>query len=412
MIMTLGVSHKTAPVAVREKVAFTLQEIPTILSTKAHDAAQELVLLSTCNRTEFYALTEDPSGLMHVWRHLRGLPTEFIENHAYHLHESEAVRHLMRVASGLDSMVVGEPQILSQLKTAYDLAHQHRSIGRHLQRLFQKSFMVAKAVRTETAISKHPVSVAYASVKLAQQIFSNLKKARVLLIGSGETIELVGRHLKAQGVQQETYANRSLERAQQLAQHLGGKAIPLSEVPDKLADFDIVLSAVGADKPILTLDVVERGLKNKKRHPIFMVDLGVPRNLDPLIKQHEDVYLYDLDDLQALVSQNIDSRQQEALLAESIIERHADAFMDWLQAEEAVLVIKGLRSQFERTKETVIEKAYQELALGHDPKKVVEYLAHRLTQKLLHHPSIRVKRAGEANEERILQAAAEIFNIE
>lgn len=413
MILAFGISHKTAPVAVRERLAFSQSEIPNVLSALQQQChAKELVVLSTCNRTEFYGLVSESSSILKSWFALRSLEDHSVQNFLYQHQDIAAVRHLMRVASGLDSMVLGEPQILSQLKTAYGLAHHAGSLGRHLQRLFQKSFMVAKQVRTQTAIGQHPVSVAYAAVKLAKQIFNDLAKARVLMIGAGETIELVAQHLKAQGVKNEAFANRSLERAQQLALAMQGNAMALPDLQDHLADYDIIISAVASPEPILKAPQVEAALKKRKRHPVFMLDLGIPRNIDGAVGEHEDVYLYNLDDLQQVVDDNLGNRQQESLLAETIIARQSHEFMNWLQAEAAIDVLKLVRSQAQSIEQEAVAKALKELKSGQEPEKVIKCLAHRMRRKLLHHPSIRLKEAGEKQDEDLVRAAAELFLTE
>lgn len=413
MILAFGISHKTAPVAVREQLAFSQSEIPDVLKkVRQQCVADELVVLSTCNRTEFYGLIPESTSLINSWLQLRSLEANSMQNFLYQHHDISAVRHLMRVASGLDSMVMGEPQILNQLKTAYGLAQEAGSLGRHLQRLFQKSFMVAKQVRTQTAIGQHPVSIAYAAVKLAKKIFTDLAKARVLLIGAGETIELVAQHLKAQGVRNEAFANRSLARAQQLAQSMEGNAMSLPDMQENLADYDIIISAVASPEPILEAAQVGLALKKRKRHPVFMLDLGIPRNIDKAVGEHEDVYLYNLDDLQQVVEQNIGHRQQESLLAETIIDRQSHEYMNWLQAETAVDVLKTMRCKAQAVEEEAVEKALKELKSGQDPEKVIKCLAHRMRRKLLHYPSIRLKEAGKKQDDELVRAAAELFLTE
>lgn len=412
MILALGINHKTAPVAVREKLAFSAGEVPDVLAALKHQTnAQELALISTCNRTEFYGLNATPESLLYGWLKDRQIGKQ-VEAHLYQYTDTEAVRHMMRVASGLDSMVVGEPQILSQLKAAYDIAQTQGSLGRHLERLFQKTFMVAKMVRTQTAVGQYPVSVAYSAVKLAKQIFTDIKQAKVLMIGAGETVELIAQHLKAQGVVHQAFANRTLERAQALCQTPFEQAIGIDEIEHRLGEFDIVISAVAASEPILKSKMVHLALKGRKRHPIFMVDLGVPRNIEAEVGQHEDIYLYNLDDLKKVIDDNLGQRQQEALLADSIIGQHAHLFMRWLDADCAHTLIRDYRQQAEDIKNELIDKAHAELKSGMPPEKVVEYLGHRLTQRLLHNPSLRLKKAGEAQEESIIRAASELLHFE
>ncbi len=412
MISALGINHKTTSVAAREELAFSPSEIPKVLSYMQEEMnVKELAVISTCNRTEFYGVNVSTKALLQGWTALRDTSL-LLQPHVYHHCDEPAVAHLMRVASGLDSMVVGEPQILSQLKRAYDIAHNHGSLGPHLEHLFQKSFMVAKQVRTQTAIGRYPVSIAYSAVKLAKQIFSDLKKAKVLLIGAGETIELVAQHLRTQGVKQETFANRTLEKAQALCQHSGARAITLEDMRHQLAHFDIVISAVDTQSPVLDAQTVKLALRQRKRHPILMVDLGIPRNIDPALSEHEDIYLYNLDDLRQVIDDNMGTRVHEALKADAIIQQQAKNYMLWLEGEDAHAVLRTFRLQAELLKDKMVSKAIMSIRSGCEPEQVIEALGHQLMQKLLHNPSMRIKKASQDKEEALIRAASELLHFE
>ncbi len=410
MITALGISHKTAPVAVREKLAFSSDQISDVLQ-QAHDYghSDELVVLSTCNRTEFYTISENTGPLVDWWQRAVDLP---IKPYLYQHHQTKAVEHLMSVASGLDSMVMGEPQILSQLKRAYSMASGNGSLGKCLQRLFQTSFMVAKKVRTHTGISQNPVSIAYAGVKLASQIFSDLPSRKVLLIGAGQTMQLVGQHLRAQGIKDETFANRSLAKAQALADTLSAKAIGLESIGDCLTDYDIVFSAVDVSSPILTRAIVDKALSKGKRKPMFMVDLGIPRNIESQVGEHDDVFLYNLDDLQQVVLANQEFRQQQATVAQSMIVEQAQQFMGWVESQQHHAHLIQARRSAQSMKLELTQKAMNELRGGKPAEEVVEALAHRLTQKMLHKPTLRVKEAAFDGDETVVKALTDLFMIE
>lgn len=412
MISALGINHKTAPVAVREMLAFTHQEIPEVLAFfKRNTIAKELALVSTCNRTEIYAIDATAINLFEAWVGYRQYHLD-IKPHIYQHGNESAVQHLMRVAAGLDSMVVGEPQILSQLKEAYRLAHSHGFLGPRLEYMFQKTFMVAKQVRTSTAIGHYPVSVAYAAVKMAKQIFHELSKARVLMIGAGETIELVAQHLQSNRVSKMAFVNRTFSRAKALADKMDAQALDLMQLPKVLGEYDIIISAVDTVNPVVTEAMLKQACLARKRHPIFMVDLGMPRNIEPSLGQHQDVYLYNLDDIQKVIDTNIGQRADEAFRADAMIAQQAKRFMSWLEADSAHAIIKSSRAQAHAIKDELVRKAMDALRGGQPAEKVVEILAHRLTQRLLHAPSARVQRAGQDKEDNLIKAASELLHFE
>ncbi|MDE2090236.1 MAG: glutamyl-tRNA reductase, partial [Gammaproteobacteria bacterium] len=370
-LLTLGINHRTAPLEVRERVAFTHECMGDALHKVATlPGVNEVAILSTCNRTELYCGLENPDGggviaewlhEFHQLKHVNLLP------YMYQFSDQQAVQHMLRVAAGLDSMVLGEPQILGQMKTAYQEAGQAGTLGPLLGRLFQHVFAVAKQVRTDTAIGASPVSVAFAAVSLAKQIFGELGTHTALLIGAGETIELTARHLHENGIGRMIIANRTVERAQRLAAEFNAYAIALKDIPTHLAEADIVISSTASQLPILGKGGVERALKIRKRRPMLMVDIAVPRDIEPEVAELDDVYLYTIDDLQGIVQENLKSRQAAAQQAEKIIDVQADRFIGWLRSLDAVSTIRGYRSRAEHLRDETLAKALRSLAQGKDP---------------------------------------------
>jgi glutamyl-tRNA reductase len=334
-----------------------------------------------------------------------------LNEHLYCHQGNDAMRHLLRVACGLDSMVLGESQILGQIKTAYSDALNAETLGKMLGRLFQHAFTVAKQVRTDTAIGDSPVSVAFAAVSLAKQIFSNLADSTALLIGAGETIELVARHLHDNGVGRIIIANRTIERAHDLAKQLDGYAISLSEMPNHLAEADIVISSTASQLPILGKGAVERALKKRKRRPIFMVDIAVPRDIEPEVGNLEDIYLYCVDDLQGIIEENLQSRREAAVQAEEIIDNQVEHFIAWLRTQDAVPVIRAIREKAELESEQLLEKAKKQLEQGLPVEAVLNDLARTLTNKLLHEPSRQLRQSGFDTDNNLIEAARSLFNI-
>jgi len=387
-LFALGVNHTTAPLSIREHVAFHSESLGQALHDLiAHQPVKEAAILSTCNRTELYCNTDNPQAALEWLAHYHSLQPAAIQPYTYALNSNEAVKHAFRVASGLDSMVLGEPQILGQMKQAVKVAEHAGTMGTLLHKLFQKTFAVAKEVRTTTDIGASSVSMAAASVKLAQRIYGDLKPLKVLFIGAGEMIELCAEHFSAQKPASITVANRTLERGEALASRLGGRAIMLTDLPDQLAEFDIVITCTASQLPIVGLGMVERAIKARKRRPIFMVDLAVPRDVETEVAELDDVFLYTVDDLAQIVQEGLGNRQQAAAEAETIIDIRVDNFMHWLQTREAVPTIRALRDQAERVRRHEMEKAIKLLARGEDPQHVLEQLSQSITNKFLHAPS-------------------------
>lgn len=413
-LLTLGINHKTAPVAVREKVAFAPDHLPAQLrQVNVSHGVDEIAILSTCNRTELYFTAKDnnPSALLHWLQQVHGVPLEQLESCHYALTGETAVQHIMRVASGLDSLILGEPQILGQMKSAYAVAQEAGTIGPELDRLFRQTFSVAKQVRTDTAIGENPVSVAYAAVNLGQRIFSDLSKSRALLIGAGETIDLVARHLVDAGVSDITVANRTLERAEALAEQFGAKAILLSAIADELYKADIVIASTASPLPILGKGTVERALKKRKHEPMFMVDIAVPRDIETEVGDLNDVYLYTVDDLKDIIEENVRQREHAAQDAEEIIEAGSAAFMRQLRTLDAVTTLKAFRQHAETIRDQELEKALKRLQKGDDAQAVVATLANMLTNKLIHQPTVKMREASSVGRKEVMTWVQELYQL-
>lgn len=413
-LLTLGINHKTAPVNVREQVAFAPEDMPNVLQQAcAALRIQELAILSTCNRTELYCVTELKGSrdvLEWLGSHHDLCPDE-LERCSYAYWDEEGIRHMMRVASGLDSMVLGEPQILGQIKSAYAVARDANTIGGYLEKLFQNTFSVAKQVRTETAIGESPVSVAYAAVSLAQHIFADMSRSKALLIGAGKTIDLVARHLQQNGVKDMVVANRTLQRAEELAANFGAHAVLLSDIPEQLQDADIVIASTASQLPILGKGAVERALKKRKHRPMYMVDIAVPRDIEPEVGELSDVYLYSVDDLKQVIDENLKSRQNAALEAESFVELGAQNMIREVRALGAVSTVRAYREQSDSIREAELDKALKQLQSGQDPQQVMAQFARALTNKLVHTPCIQMKKASAEGRAEVMDLAQELFGL-
>ncbi|MBR9829403.1 MAG: glutamyl-tRNA reductase [Oceanospirillales bacterium] len=414
-LLALGINHKTAPVEVRERVAFAPEKLAEALHEAQLKAGlSEVAILSTCNRTELYCSTEleGTRALLEWLGQYHGLDVEELQRCAYAHWDADAVRHMMRVACGLDSLVLGEPQILGQLKSAYSVSQAEGLASVELGRLFRRTFSVAKEVRTQTAIGQNPVSVAYAAVSLAQHIFADMASSRALLIGAGETIELVARHLARAGVQQITVANRTLARALAVAEEFDGRAIELSQIPDELPNTDILIASTASQLPILGKGAVEAALKKRKHRPIFMVDIAVPRDIEPQVGDLDDVYLYTVDDLREVIEENQRERQSAAAQAEIIIESGTQGYMRQLRELDAVDTLIQLRAQAKQTAAQELNKALRQLRNGRTAEDVLQQLAHGLTNKLLHQPTVQLRRASSEGRTDLLQLVQELYQLD
>ncbi len=414
-LLALGINHKTAPVGIREQVSFIPADLPEALrELRANGQVAEAAILSTCNRTELYCGLEQLNAARVVqWlSDYHSLPTTELQPYLYQHPDYQAVRHMLRVAAGLDSMVLGEPQILGQIKSAYQVASDAGTLGTQLERLFQHTFSVAKQVRTDTTIGQSPVSVAFAAVSLSRQIFADLDSRTALLVGAGETIELVARHLRDHGIGRIIVANRTLERARLLATRFQGYAITLDEIPNHIAEADIVISSTGSPHIILSYELIKRAVRQRRHRPVFMVDIAVPRDIDPTITKLDDVYLYTVDDLQDIIQDNVRSRQAAALQAEEIVTVQTEQFMAWLRAQASSANIRSLRMQAESVRDATLERARRQLQQGRDAEEVLNYLAQTLTNKLLHAPSTGLREAAAQGNEDTIATIRRIYRLE
>lgn len=396
-IVTLGVNHRTASVNLRERLTIGPERLPQALSEiRLGLELREVAILSTCNRTEIYCdLPELNAKPVIDWLgRYQEMPSHEIANHAYVHHDEAAVRHMLRVASGLDSLVLGEPQILGQLKSAYTVARQEQTLGPQLGKLFQHTFRVAKVVRTETEIGANPVSVAFAAVNLARNIFTNVADTRVLLIGAGETIELVAQHFRGLGVTRMTVANRTYERAEGLAKRMGGQALLLQDIPSVLHEADIVVSSTASPLPILGKGLMEAAVKQRKHRPMLVVDLAVPRDVEAAVGTMDDVFLYSVDDLESVVAGNRQQRQSAAQAAELIVSSQAADFMRLLRERDAVHTLRRYREKMDNMRRLEEQRALRALAKGEDPATVLARFGRSLMNKAAHAPTVNLREAA------------------
>ncbi|EIJ41803.1 glutamyl-tRNA reductase [Beggiatoa alba B18LD] len=413
-LYVVGLNHTTAPVAIREQVSFPAERLHHALhDLTQHELVEEAVIVSTCNRTEVYCATaHDTRDLLLAWLgQYHHITPEKLSNYLYIHEHTDAIRHLLRVACGLDSLILGEPQILGQIKAAYQQARDVNTTGRLLSKLFEHSFSVAKQVRTDTAIGSSPVSVAFAAVRLAQQIFGDLQQNTALLIGAGETIELAARHLHEKGLGRMIVANRTLDRARTLAKEFSGYAITLEEIPNHLAEADVIISSTASPTPILSCNTVKQAIKARKHRPIFIVDIAVPRDVEAEVSRLEDVYLYTVDDLNEVIQENLRTREQAARQAEEIIDTQVTHFMGWLNSLSAIETICDIRERAQDKRVELVTKAKKMLENGKSPQDVIDYLAHTLTNTLIHTPCTQLRQAGYNGREDLVLAAQQLFQL-
>ncbi len=413
-LLALGLNHNTAPIEVRERAAFSSDLIQQALTELTETVgASEATILSTCNRTEIYCRQEqDNRGEILAWLSgYSGLEPSILKEIVYQFPNEEAVKHAFRVASGLDSMVLGEPQILGQMKDAFQTAARVGATGKILNRLFQHTFSVAKLVRTDTNIGANAVSVAYSGVSLAKRVFTRLEDQTVLLIGAGEMIELVARHLKQNQVRHIIIANRSVKKAQTLVREVGSEAISLAQIPDRLPEADIVVTSTASTLPILGKGAIEAALRKRKHAPMFILDLAVPRDVEAEVARLKDAYLYTVDDLRSIVDENRTMRLQASKEAENIIDFQVVKFMRWMRSLHSVPAIKSFREGLDELKQAELECALRRLENGTDPAQVVEQLARDLINKVAHHPSQVINQADIEGDESVIAAARKLFNL-
>ena len=412
-VFALGINHTTAPLDLRGRFAFSAQQLPIALQAfrSRHDQLSEVAIVSTCNRTELYVGAEvaavDPA--VDWLAGVGGVSSQVLRSHAYVMEGASAARHAFRVASGLDSMVLGEPQILGQLKQAVREADSAGTLGTTLQQMFQRSFAVAKEVRSSTEIGSHSISMAAAAVRLASQLFESLAETKVLFVGAGEMIELAATHFAARQPRLLAIANRSSERAETLAARFGATTMPLADLPVRLAEFDIVVSCTASSLPIIGLGAVERALKARRRRPMFMVDLAVPRDIEPEVSRLSDVYLYTVDDLSALVQTAGEKREAAVAEAEAIIETGVQSFVQWLDRRGSIPLIQALHAQADDWRSLEIARARKLLANGEDVGAVLEALSKGLTQKMLHGTLAELRAADGDERARLAQTVSRLF---
>ena len=412
-LTAVGLNHQTAPLSIREKLAFAAASLPEAVRNLAQSkAAKEAVILSTCNRTELYCVGETEQIIEWLAQY-HNLPAEEIRPYLYTLDNNETIRHAFRVACGLDSMVLGEPQILGQIKDAVRVAQEQESINTNLNALFQKTFAVAKEVRTDTAVGENSVSMASASVKLAEQIFPDIGDLNVLFIGAGEMIELVATYFAAKSPKLITVANRTLPRAQELCDKLGLNAEPclLTELPDILHEYDVVVSSTASQLPLVGKGMVERALRLRLNMPMFLLDLAVPRDIEAEVGELGDAYLYTVDDMMSIVQNGKEARQKAAAEAEAMVEKKVGEFVRQQQSRQSVPLIRALRDEGERARRQVLENAMKQLAKGASAEEVLERLSIQLTNKLLHSPTQTLNKAGSENSN-LVDAVAQIYQLD
>ncbi|MBW6513074.1 MAG: glutamyl-tRNA reductase [Desulfuromonadaceae bacterium] len=418
-IIVVGLSHRTTPVEIREKVAFAPTEMEKPLRQMlALSAVNEAVIVSTCNRVELYACTRDiDNAIAQLRRFLadyHGLDDAVLAPHLYDYYGEDAIRHVFRVSSSLDSMVLGEPQILGQIKTAYSYATEHKTAGLILNRFLHKAFSVAKRVRTETSIASSAVSVSFAAVELARKIFEKLDDKTVMLIGAGEMCELAARHFVSNGVRSVLVTNRTFARAEKLADEFGGRPVPFAEFADYLPQVDIVLTSTGAPDFVLSADKAEEVIRRRKNKPMFMIDIAVPRDIDPRVNDIDNIYLYDVDDLQGVVAANLKGRKKEAKKAEMIVDQEIGQFFRWLGSLDVVPTVVALRKKLEDIRRSELDKTFGNLkGLDEKERKAIEALTAAIINKVLHQPTLLLKQSSnDATSDGYIDAVRALFNLE
>lgn len=410
----LGLNHNTAPLEIRERIVFAGPEIPAALGeVRDLEGVDEAVLLSTCNRTEFYVMADQRGHeSLRSWLTDTRKLDEGFRDTLFSLEDGDAIRHIFRVACGLDSMVLGEPQILGQLKDAWRDARDSGALGSDLGRLMQHTFSVAKKVRTDTEIGSSPVSVAYASVYLAQQFYANFRKHTAILVGAGVTIDLVAKHLKRKDIGRLFIANRNLDRARNLASEYGGYALPLSELEGTLPEADILISSTASPEPVVGYESMKKSVKARKSRPVFACDIAVPRDIDPRIGELDDVYLYTIDDLDKVVLEGQSNREAAVNDANRILDDEINRYLTVQRARQTVPTINALREHADSVRDEVLSQARRRLSNGADGQEVLEYATAAMLKKLLHTPSVRLREAGEAADEELVDAARKLFGLE
>ncbi len=412
-LFAFGINHRTAPLSLREQLVFHAENLTQALRDLVDQRpVKEAAIISTCNRTEVYCHTDEPAFAVNWLANYHKLKTQHIEPHLYELPQEHAVKHAFRVASGLDSMVLGEPQILGQFKDAVRTAESAGTLGVLLNKLFQRTFSVAKTVRSETDIGASTVSMASAAVRLAERIYPSIAEQRILFIGAGEMIELASTHFAAQHPHHMTFANRTLERAQHLADRFRGHTITLNDLSSQLATHDIIVTCTASPLPIIGKGMVESALKARKHRPILIIDLAVPRDVEAEVAELDDVFLYTVDDLGKIAREGLDMRESAVVQAEAIIETEVDDFMQWVENRELVPMIRALRDDAERARRREVERAARRLTRGDDPQHVLEQLSHGLTNKFLHAPTHALNHTSNDDRDQLVALLRRLYQLQ
>ena len=414
-LLTTGISHHTATLETREKIAIARTDyVLRVKELHDLDGVEEVVVVSTCNRTEIYSIGPKQSReKIRDWLQTKGDLTDAeMDKHCYVREREQAVRHLFRVAGGLESLVLGESQIVGQLKESWQMAHQAGGVGKVLDRLFQHAFATGKLIRSKTRIGEHPVSVAYTTVMLAKQIFGDLASKTVILVGAGEMVELCGRHLHDKGVSSLIIANRSVDRAAELAKQFEAHAVSLTDLPDILHRADILISSTASQEPVIHAKAVKAALKQRRNQPMFLVDIAVPRDIHPDVGKLGNVYLYTIDDLQKVVDTNLSKRSEAAEAATDDVTESVEEFMRWLNSARAAVYLKNLHKHARMNSEELVTKALRKIKAGKDPEQVVTQLANQLAKRILHLPSTRLRQAAEEQDDELLRVANRLFEPE
>jgi glutamyl-tRNA reductase len=411
-IRVCGINHETAEISIREKAVVNDRQLPEVLTDLlSYDAIEEGIILSTCNRTEIYVVAESTEACKAVLKKHCAMTDEELQRYFYEYTDFEAVTHIMQVACGLNSMVLGEPQILGQMKAAVAVANECQAIGTQFHALFQKVFSIAKDVRTTTEIGVCPISIASIAVKLAKRIFADFGKITVLLIGTGDTMRLVAKYLHQQGVAKMLIASRHPEKAQLIADVCSGEGIRIREIPQYLHQADIVMSATASELPLLGKGAVEDAIKRRKHKPMFMVDMAVPRDIEPQVNELDDVYLHTIDDLKSIAEEHVKGREHAAYQAKQIIQKEAETFIQWYTTLNPATMIRSFREHMLDVQQQELERSYKLLNQGVDPKIVLDRLAYSLTNKILHRPSVQIRQAGLDGRQAFLDMVQELFRL-
>ena len=414
-LLITGISHHTATLEIREKIAIARTEYAMrVKELHQLDGVEEVVVVSTCNRTEIYSIGPKQSrDQVHQWLQAKGdLSDSEMDEHCYVYEREQSVQHLFRVAGGLDSLVLGESQIVGQLKESWQMAHEAGGLGKVLDRLFQHAFATGKRIRSKTRIGEHPVSVAYTTVMLAKQIFGDLTSKTVILVGAGEMVELCGRHLHDKGLSSLIIANRSVERATELAEEFNAHAVALTELPGVLHKADILISSTASQEPVIHAKAVKAALKQRRNQPMFLVDIAVPRDIHPDVGKLGNVYLYTIDDLQKVVDKNLSKRSEAAEAASEDVAESVAEFMRWLNSARAAVYLQNLHKHARLNSEELATKALRKIKAGKDPEQVITQLANTLAKRILHLPSTRLRQAAEEQDDELLRVANRLFEPE